>query len=860
MRKSKHISRAVRFLSAIFTQTTTPLSKPLPSKCNLKFSERHVTSVKAALPEKKAPLQEKLDWESVHKKIAEIAHDPEELKLYVLHVISATNNVATLLNLGRSELCRPIAEVAISNLDLSEGGEIWIRMKNSQRYCAALIALSVLLKEDNAKTRITSIFEILHHVPNSNFQTIIDSLGARPSFMPDNLIYRGLSRSGFLTNSAHRLVIASSLDNLGSLSFLFAGADKVTVIAPTSLVEQAGKEDITLHCPYSDVRIEHPRSRITRFSLEYHQLHYSSLEVAQRLVDRFDNEMGGILNAAKPHAEVLLADEIFFPSLRLASINRLLSSPEFDHVVVAVEDSTISRDLCQLLSGISELCQDERVEIVSTDLTEDARLKFRQQLKIIMMGAPPPIAYPSYSLTLPEALKVIRDSASQVAQHLPTWGDEDDRPRVLYGAEKEALYDSASEAYVNMLRKKYDVVFALITHGEGLIEDVNGTFSIPRNWRQYDIDVSNRLQALLICEEGRKDVERHVRQALRIRRNYIGGPGFQGFLRLWFIMISWFERLAQKDELPRVVLVSPIRNPRAMLFAAIAREFGIPSISLEPHVQRTTYCRYGRCLTDYYGVMSHFFQEVAEEDGRIDADRCRVVGSPRIQGEEEYDFDDTQKRARAQLTEEFGLRFPGRRMTISFFSQPSKWDQISSVWQMVLEATEGLEVQVLLKGHPEESSARMTRYLETAEQLGAADRVTLVQGSVKDIIDASDLVLSGYSTTILEAVINRRPAASVVNGDLDYPLEIHDVAGVPIYRNSSSLRNAIVDLPNSKYLWQNSIAEYLSKERQFIDGPEQNLHSLVDEVIDLPAEMAVRPKENYPESYFIDGPHRVYQI
>lgn len=318
-------------------------------------------------------------------------------------------------------------------------------------------------------------------------------------------------------------------------------------------------------------------------------------------------------------------------------------------------------------------------------------------------------------------------------------------------------------------------------------------------------------------------------------------------------------RLKAENRLPRLVLVIPQRNPRLGLLAEEARAQGIPSLALEPHGINGNYCRYAKVAMDYYGVISGYFHATADSAFGIATDRCRVLGSPRIIAPAHHHPRAAQEAARTALTAALPAGFAEGTLYAAFFCQPSDWAHVSRVWDAILRATEGLGIHILLKPHPEEQPARITRYLDQARHSAAAERVTLLAANATQVIEASDLVLTGYSAAAIDAAVRQVPVFCVTADGQNYPIDQHIIVHSTLSNGAKALRAELTAWLDTRQTAPHQTS-FLRAEPQFATSPDARLRAFVRDILDLPTEAALRPEVERPQSLFLDGPFRVFTV
>ena len=309
-------------------------------------------------------------------------------------------------------------------------------------------------------SRVRALFPL----PSSNFATIVDSFGSRLAEQPSDAHLRTLNTSLDPEASEHTLLLAPATDGqMQSLSVLFGNAKKVTVLSPTTLSERAGLNQLPLHHQPSEVRIEAARTRIGRYSRECQRLHLMTWEAAAKIINKVDATFDGVWGAARPFAETWLSDELFFEALKASSVAKLIRDENFDRIVVAVDGSPASAELCGVLGTVEGFASDPRVVVASLALTENARLRFGDEISAILGNAhgAPNKRRALVSSAIVDMLKVRGKELVGGFKQFPVAG----RPRILFATAPEPSYNAASASYFLELQKNYDCIFSSINPG-----------------------------------------------------------------------------------------------------------------------------------------------------------------------------------------------------------------------------------------------------------------------------------------------------------------------------------------------------------------------------------------------------------
>lgn len=808
----------------------------------------------------------RLAWPRLSERLCLLAEKaPETVPNFVRAIYQLTNNPLVLVNLARSALSRDTLRATLQ-AELANPEHLRDRMGRSQALTSGLVgAATLLLDEQDATAYLTCATESGGSFTFTYFQ-LIDSYGTRLVSPQGNDLRSGLEHSGFRKPCRNRLVITASTRAPGALALLFQGAETATVMPMDDLYGRADFSEVMAHAGACTVTVEHPRSRISRFSADYHRVHEDTREAAEVLIDQLQAAAGAaVLTEDAAYAKMVLADTLFFPCLWVASLRKLIASAEFDHVVIALggDSNQANERMCRMLAGIEGLAQDSRIEVVSTAERHNPRMLFSASLERLLGAGLPrnrPMRRP-----LSIGLREFRINTDRFLDQLVPWPDGTG-PQVLMALAQSGAYDRSSAAFCASLKgcSNLQVAFLggnLLSFAEvvGNQLDTRCIVAVPQEPKAPMQLLHNWLETFLADHRDRVATS-YVADVISGEQPMIARE-LLSFLAHQWLLDGWFARLQANGTLPRVVVITPFRSMKVAAFAGVARRFGVPSIALEPHGLNASYCRYSKISTDYYGVLSRYFVKAAAEGFDIPADRCLVVGSPRLMAPRDYDLEAATRAARAQVLQEGGPDLNAPRAVLSFFCQPSDWDQVAEVWISVLQATADLDVCVILKTHPEETPSRVAAYLAIVEALGAQDRVVQIAGAdAVQTIEVSDIVLSGYSAAVVEAALYRRPVICVTNGDVDYPLNQHEVIDAPFCRSTPELRATVEAFLANPAPARQRAADFLKTEPQLVGNFGPHLAKAVTDIAESPRDAALRPRAEVPDSLFLDPPYTVYTV
>ena len=792
---------------------------------------------------------------------------------------SAAHAMALSL-MARSGLTKSCLRDVLRAADGSEDGALAGRIRKSVAFAADLMSAALLLLPEYEAAKFLRLVEISHPRGPAQYQKLLKAQSYTPA--SEGFRFMGtIPVSPSRKPAAHRLIICDTVQNPAEISLLFEGAEKVTVIAPSNLFGKISfPEDRPLHARPAEINIAHFRSRITRFSAGYQQLHDETWHVAEEIIREAEEETGNSLGPARNYAALHLADALFFPALQIAAVEDFLQAPEYDQVVIAIAGR---QGLVRFLAGVmtdDRVRTDMRIEFVSlapdqgrrgtmADAVDTALKKSGNSAEAASVQGARGIQIAD----LMEALEVdTRDLAGKMRSFRTDPHQGDGRKRhLLFVSTAISAYNESSVTFLDILGRHFDLVTGFVG------KDVRQFFSsVPaenlppgQSIQLLDAPVARHeilrtcMAAILERVRLRLVSENRARLSalvLEQRGSQIARDSLLGSYAMWSLWKSWIGQMKATGAPPEAVIISPMRPAFAGMAAAAAREFGIPSMALEPHGLNGTYCRYARVPTDRYGVISSYFRKEAARDLGVSADRIDIVGSPRLISDAGRDEKTAHAEAIARLEElNPGLTFDGKQKSLVFFSQPSDWKQISAVWKIIVDAMADVPgLRILLKLHPEEGQARAAGFLAIAETKNMPDRVVIVTGTAVDAIEVADLVMTGYSATAVEAAIKGKPVFCVTNGATNYPLPQHDVIGAPLFRNVDDLRQALQDFAQDPTGVLDTAQQFLRNEPQFLTGPEEPLLRSVTALID--SKSPLRPESDLPERLFLEGPFESFQI
>lgn len=816
-----------------------------------------------------APRQGKPTWADVHNRVDWLRRrNPAAAAHFVRTSLEQTASPGVVIGLARYGPTRDLTREWFTEA-IAHPNVVWPRLEGNGPLAGAFAgAARVLLDHEAAREFLDWLTKRYPVVPVNLFQAM-DTVGYRFT-ATDDLD----ARLRTIDEAHHRLIITESLEDRAAIDTLLPGAKRATLVATSDTYGQADVEGFRKP-KGADLTVEHVRSRITRFSQDYVDLHEATADVAKRLAAGFFERSELIDPAYRQSVEVNLADYLFFTALRMKAVDFLLDDEGFDHIVLAIDNHSVKDAYIRQLAGIDRLRTDPRVELVSVSRAAASFRKFWDVADAIRRGRELGSDLERPRIPADVIRRKYLADAQKRAKKLPDVATGGHRPAYLLVTTNNAAYNKATAAYAAELRDAGGVRVVHVGAEPGSLVDLVGAraseaapipFTVlapqPRAVGSLPLLVVEAVKPALA--EYQPGADATAAQAVAWGAANADLERLSRTVAMTLLQLQavhlWFDRMAADGTLPDAVVLTPQRHSGVGAFATAARLHGVPSIAVEPHAQDANYCRYMKVGADYYGVLSDYFRDQTAASGQdggfgIPAERIRVLGSPRQVAPRGHDRTTAQPAARRELAAKHGLALAEGQLLLGFFSQPSAWDGIRPVWSAVLEASRVTGSKVLLKPHPEDSSSRIQQYLAEAGE----GEVLVFQGDVTTAIDASDLVTTTYSIVGLDATLRGAPVLALADGETAYPLDLASIVGVPVVRSATQLAEALTAFQADPRPFHERTDRFLAHESQFVDGPGPRLRQLLDEVVEQGA-AGIRSAADLPTHYFLDGPHPVFPV
>jgi hypothetical protein len=802
-------------------------------------------------------------WFDVQRRIDRLAIEhPGDTEHFVLESIDRTNDPVTVAGMALHPLCADVLRGKLLAWTAAPQPALTERIGRSRVLGGAFIGAAHRLLDSADRVAFERMVTDIYQLPDDRLYQVAASMGAR-------LNDPGAGPARIRATARHRLVIAESLDDVEAFSVLLAGAEHVTLIATSDTFGTADFSSCASWPGVGNVTVEHIRSRITRFSQPYIDLHQATASVAPMVVSGVAAIPGFLEPSDRKYLEVEIADFLFFQALKIRSIEILLDD-DFDEIVLATANQRPSSEFLRLMSHVHGLATDPRVEVVSVSRSIGPRVRTWATLDQL---ARPIAAKPPRLRDMPRKalLRQFDNEARTISAGFvppPT-----DRTWVAVITANNSAYNDSTASYiaaihrdhdvrvVNVGRNATDLVALLSARGLGAIE-APIDFLAPKVGLLAPLGrfIEDHLLASLPGEPtGASVATAAAHWALQSCMKRLSAESIAPTLVSMRAVNHWFSELTDSNHLPGAVVLTPQRTVGVGAVSSAARRAGVPSVVLEPHAQDANYCRYIKIGADYYGVMSDYFRTQTAEHFGIGSERTFVVGSPRQVAPANYDPIAAQVVARQTYAAAHDVEFDDLGTYLVFFCQPSEWGHMSTIWSHALSAAKENDCIVLLKTHPEESISRTAKYLAQASEQGASNHVMLLDCDAATAIALGDIVLTAYSAAAIDAAIRQCPVVCITDGDLRYPVDLPAIIGAQLASSASELSAIVAAYVADPALLRAQARALIERENQFVEGPGPRLSRLLAEAIDAGPSGARRDDE-IPSSLFLDGPHPVFPV
>ena len=250
-----------------------------------------------------------------------------------------------------------------------------------------------------------------------------------------------------------------------------------------------------------------------------------------------------------------------------------------------------------------------------------------------------------------------------------------------------------------------------------------------------------------------------------------------------------------KIEKPNIILVLTDSSPPCKIAVLVGRFANIPSLLLlhAGMIGRNYECP--EFLVDKIAVTGKFAEDILIECG-VDKNRLAVTGRPTydalVRAEEHFDKDN--------ICNKLGLN-PEKKIAV-FTTQPlPPWESEATVYAICKAVKEFSGLQFVVKVHPSELDLSM--YQRVTKDIGV-DALITRDVNIYEVLYFSDVVITGFSATALDAMMLDKPVITVNFTGLEDPLPFAESgAAIGVYEDKglvSAIRKGLYDEDTRKKL------------------------------------------------------------
>jgi len=230
-------------------------------------------------------------------------------------------------------------------------------------------------------------------------------------------------------------------------------------------------------------------------------------------------------------------------------------------------------------------------------------------------------------------------------------------------------------------------------------------------------------------------------------------------IALWQISVEAICKSLQAVGNVKVVLICEEMYKVGIRYIAAAKKLGIPTIGVQHGAIFPMHLTYtlpagqveNSPVCDYFAAYGDYAKDVLSICGSYPTDRVWVVGGPRF----DHLVNNPPDRIRARTK----LSIDQEKKLILLATQSFPWFQ--QVFETILESTHSRDDTVLcVKLHPIMDEIQLRYYYQLVKDTGAKN-VSFYRDKLDDLIAACDVLISGPSTTVLEAILMNRKTICV---------------------------------------------------------------------------------------------------
>ena len=292
------------------------------------------------------------------------------------------------------------------------------------------------------------------------------------------------------------------------------------------------------------------------------------------------------------------------------------------------------------------------------------------------------------------------------------------------------------------------------------------------------------------------------------------------FLRHFPVMLLQTRALRHIFETiqPSALVTVAGRTSTDRLAINLARQYHVPSLYVQPAMISDS-PHYGPLYADKAAVSDDFSHRIFINRGGVASERLAITGSPRFDDIPDAIANATRLSAQKQVREKLDLSLDEK--FVVFATQPFSLSYTRKMIKAVIQALSKYPfLQLIIKVHPREPLEKYNALLSDLDWTSSKPKV-VTEIDLYTLLATSELVISGFSNVILEAVLLDKPALVVnLTGEPDPLPFVQDGIALGAY-NDSEVGKQFDKIMNDQ-LTQEMLKEhrkrYIYQNHQLVDG------------------------------------------
>jgi len=313
---------------------------------------------------------------------------------------------------------------------------------------------------------------------------------------------------------------------------------------------------------------------------------------------------------------------------------------------------------------------------------------------------------------------------------------------------------------------------------------------------------------------------------------------FDYYLPYWLNLIDSLKEFFSNHR-PKCIFLIHETNPLSVAFIAVCKKLGIRTIGIQHGIIYDYHEQYmhdnfatienpnGFPFPDKMLLFGKYFEKILSKKG-YPKENLVTFGNPSF-----FDLENIKSALENKhLLEKYGI---GKNKTVILFTSTrqqegyditKKHNYDSRIWNYLLENFGNDDrFFLILKPHPKELT---TVYEEILKKNNYPLNAKIIQGSLYELIYVSSVVISTYSTTIIDSLCFKKPVISVEFDERKYPVTLGKAVKTTKLDN---LKTNILEINNNDTIKNELLQNSNEFIKMFYNIPEENPKKLLENLI-----------------------------